>query len=382
MPYTPRLRKAVGEVRAALEQTGLERQSTAFARHGSHEPAQDAPLVLVACSGGRDSTALAAVTRTVCGMLGLRAGAVIVDHDLQSGSAEVAQAAASRCRSLGLNPVVIRRVDVNERGEGLEAAAREARYHALTDVARDMQATAVLLAHTMDDQAETVAMGLLRSRGIDAIAGMPSSFRRDGVMFVRPLLHLSREETTGICEDLALDYWDDPTNGESLEGELPRDYPLRSRVRHDLLPAVCRFAGADITRRLAQSAELARRDKDFLDQCADRALAESVVFADRAGTLKSSDQPGQSDSPAPLNRVMLTVDARKLAGEHPAIRQRVIAHALNRMGIETNAVQTMAIDRLIVDWHGQGPVHLSSGYSANRKKHVIRVCQDGAHANR
>lgn len=88
----------------------------------------------------------------------------------------------------------------------------------------------------MDDQAETVLIGLLRSRGVDALAGMPQVFTRSGATFARPLLTLTRAETTGICEDLGVEYWDDPTNGDAVDGELPNDYPLRSRVRHDLLP--------------------------------------------------------------------------------------------------------------------------------------------------
>ena len=79
---------------------------------------------------------------------------------------------------------------------------------------------------------------------------------------------------------------------------------------------------------------------------------------------------------------VLTIDARTLETEHPAIRARVIAHALERAGIAAGAAQVDAIGRLVTDWHGQGAVRLPRGYSANRKKHVIRVCQDGAHANR
>lgn len=362
MAYTARLRKAVGAVRAALATAGLERQSPEFARHGEHPAAPDAPLVLVACSGGRDSMALAAVSHIVCASLGLRCGAVIVDHDLQSGSAEVAKHTAERCERLGLTPVITRTVDVRESGEGLEAAAREARYQAIIETAGECGAAVVLLAHTMDDQAETVLIGLLRNTGIDATAGMPPHFTRDGVAFLRPLLSLTRADTTGICRDLGIAYWDDPTNGDGIDGELPANYPLRSRVRHDLLPAIARFAGRDVTRHLAESAALTQVDKDYLDSVAVRVAARVV---------------GGTDGDA-----VLRIDAARLGTEHPAIRRRVIERALQQADIRAGAAQVDAIDRLITDWHGQGPVHLPSGYSANRKKHVIRVCQDGAHANR
>jgi len=228
MAYSARLRKAVGAVRATLSAVELcDVQAPEFAQHGDHAVAADAPLVLVACSGGRDSMALAAVSHIVCTSMGVRCGAVIVDHGLQEGSEQVAGEAANRCRALGLGPVIVRNATVQARGEGLEAAARQARYNELCTAARESGAIAVLLAHTMDDQAETVLIGLLRSRGVDALAGMPQVFTRSGVTFALPLLTLTRAETTGICEDLGVEYWDDPTNGDAVDGELPNDYPLR-----------------------------------------------------------------------------------------------------------------------------------------------------------
>ena len=276
MAYSARLRKAVGAVRATLSAVELcDVQAPEFAQHGDHAVAADAPLVLVACSGGRDSMALAAVSHIVCTSMGVRCGVVIVDHGLQEGSEQVAGEAADRCRALGLGPVIVRNATVQARGEGLEAAARQARYNELCAAARESGAIAVLLAHTMDDQAETVLIGLLRSRGVDALAGMPQVFTRSGVTFARPLLTLTRDETTGLCEDLGVEYWDDPTNGDAVDGELPDDYPLRSRVRHDLLPAIERFAGFNVTRHFAESAQLARMDKEYLDQRSDEVMGEA-----------------------------------------------------------------------------------------------------------
>ena len=381
MAYSARLRKAVGSVRSTLNTFGLEVQSPEFRTHGDHEIPADAPLVLVACSGGRDSMALAAVARTVCASMGVRCGAVIIDHAMQAGSDHVARQTAERCRNMGLDPVHIRTVNVLQHGEGTEAAAREARYRALAAVARETRAAAILLAHTMDDQAETVLIGLLRSRGVDALAGMPASIRREGVAFLRPLLGLTRADTTGICADLGLAYWDDPTNGESVDGELSSDYPLRSRVRHDLLPAIARFAGSDVTRHFAQSARLARLDKEYLDQQADELLAAAVTMTmPDASPVPAAEVKTEDASKQPA--VGLTIDVRPLGQAHAAIRLRVIAHALTQAGISASSTQIEAIDRLITDWHGQGAVALSGEYSANRKKHVIRVCQDGTHANR
>lgn len=388
MAYSARLRKAVGAVRATLSAVELcDVQAPEFAQHGDHAVAADAPLVLVACSGGRDSMALAAVSHIVCTSMGVRCGAVIVDHGLQEGSELVAGEAANRCRALGLGPVIVRNATVQARGEGLEAAARQARYNELCAAACESGAIAVLLAHTMDDQAETVLIGLLRSRGVDALAGMPQVFTRSGVTFARPLLTLTRDETTGLCEDLGVEYWDDPTNGDAVDGELPDDYPLRSRVRHDLLPAIERFAGFNVTRHFAESAQLARMDKEYLDQRSDEVMGEAVTAVDRpaSSAAVSTDTPracAADDTNDSGHGIGLMIGVKRIAREPEAIRLRVIAHALSQAGVNASAAQIAAIDRLVVDWHGQGGVSLPRGYSANRKKHVIRVCQDGAHANR
>lgn len=226
MVYSSRLRKGIGELRAALESAGLGLQDARFARHGEHAPDVDAPLIMVSCSGGRDSMALAAVAAKTCASLGLRCGAIIIDHQLQQGSAGVARATADRCVALGLDPVRVRAIDVpDSRGIGVEAAAREARYHAIVDACSD--ASAVLLAHTKNDQAETVIIGLLRSAGLDAVCGMNGSFIRDGVRFLRPWLNVTREETTGICEDLRLAWWDDPTNGPDVGDSGGNEPPSR-----------------------------------------------------------------------------------------------------------------------------------------------------------
>lgn len=388
MAYSARLRKAVGAVRATLSAVELcDVQAPEFAQHGDHAVASDAPLVLVACSGGRDSMALAAVSHIVCTSMGVRCGVVIVDHGLQEGSEQVAGEAVDRCRALGLGPVIVRNATVQTRGEGLEAAARQARYNELCAAARESGAIAVLLAHTMDDQAETVLIGLLRSRGVDALAGMPQVFTRSGVTFARPLLTLTRDETTGLCEDLGVEYWDDPTNGDAVDGELPDDYPLRSRVRHDLLPAIERFAGFNVTRHFAESAQLARMDKEYLDQRSDEVMGEAVTAVDRpaSSAAVSTDTPracAADDTNDSGHGIGLMIGVKRIAREPEAIRLRVIAHALSQAGVNASAAQIAAIDRLVVDWHGQGGVSLPRGYSANRKKHVIRVCQDGAHANR
>ena len=370
MVYSAALRKGTGQLRMALRTVGLERQSELFREHGVHEPTPEAPLVLVACSGGRDSIALAAVAHIVCSSLGLRCGAAIVDHGINAHSAEVTAQTVAQCQSIGLSPVMSRRVSIGEvSGRGMEAAARETRYAALVDMAHAFDVPAqllndpvtVLLAHTRDDQAETVLIGLSRSSGLDAIVGMPKRVEHHGVQFLRPWLDLSRAETTSICRELNLQWWDDPTNGDAISAAQPLDssYPLRSRIRHDLMPALTRIVGHDPMPMLAAGAASARIDAEYLDSQAADLAANSLIVGDQSARL----------------------DVTQLESSHPALRRRVIVIALQAIDVPVAAKHVEAIDRMITDWHGQGAVHLPSDYSASRKGQVIEVCKDRAHAN-
>ena len=372
--YSPELKQAVGAVRSALSDAGLGLQSAEFSRHGAHRPDADAPLVLVACSGGRDSLALAAVGATVCASLGLRCGAAIIDHQLLDGSASVVANAARQCQGLGLDPVRVRRVMVRRTGAGGEADAREARYRGLAAVARELRAAVVLVAHTRDDQAETVLLGLLRSGGLEAVAGMPPTFMREGIRFLRPLLGMSRRQTTAICAGLRLKWWDDPTNGETApQGvKLTGEFPLRSKIRHDVLPYLTAFAQRDVAGLLARGAASARRDLEYLDRRAQAALGQALLPAAELRLGAGCEPVPESTAPAgppdvfdafanrcgPGRRKTAALDVTALEAWHPAIRLRVIAAVLRGLGVSAHATQIEDVDRLVSDWHGQGAVTL------------------------
>ena len=388
MAYSSDIRQAVGAVRQTLEAIGIGRQGERMRQHGKHEPDPHAPLVLVACSGGRDSLALASVAAMVCGMLGVRCGAVIVDHALIAGSATVAEHAAQQCRSFGMAPVEVRRVSGKNSCAGIEADARAARYRELLAVCRDLQGSAVLLAHTKDDQAETVMMGLLRTVGLDALAGMPMVRQIEGVTFARPLLELSRQQTTAICREQGIDWWDDPTNGTGSsadEGGLSTDLPLRSRIRNALLPYLGNLSETDVITHLSRSAVVAQRDKDYLDTQAAKVMEESVVLVDDLACHGSRhdghDNPVETQQSGDVTICRARLSVTRLAGEHAAIRTRVIARTLVRAGVSASSKQVDAIDALITDWHGQGAVALPSSHSAIRKGQVIHICHYGVHAN-
>ncbi|MFE2108638.1 tRNA lysidine(34) synthetase TilS [Kitasatospora sp. NPDC059463] len=305
-------------------------------RHPSGLPrtpaAPGSPLVLVAVSGGADSMALAIAAAFEAPKIGLRVGAVTVDHGLQPGSADRAAQVAGRLRELGLDPVEAVAVRVGREG-GPEAAARDARYAALDEAAERHAALAVLLGHTRDDQAETVLLGLARGSGSRSLAGMPAQKGR----YRRPLLELDRAATRQACSAQAIPVWDDPHNCDPAY--------TRSRVRHEVLPVLEKHLGGGVVEALARTARLFRDDADALDQWA--ALAERDL---RAG-----------DG---------ALDAGKLAELPPAVRRRVLRRAALRAGCPAGdlfARHLETIDLLVTGWRGQGPLHLPGGVEATRR---------------
>ncbi len=324
-------------------------------------------LVVVACSGGADSLALAAAAAFVAPRLRLRAGGVTVDHGLQPGSAERAAAVAARLAQLGLDPVrsVALTVTAPARAEGRlgsasdrgpeagpgsaagagpaipawagpEAAARVARYRALDAAASDYRAAAVLLGHTLDDQAETVLLGLARGSGGRSLAGMPA---RRGA-YRRPLLAVRRAATWAACAELGLEPWQDPHN---------RDFSYtRARVRHQVLPALETALGPGVAEALARTASQLRADAEYLD---DLAFAES-------GQLRRD-----CSDPAGLEAGWL----RELPA---AIRTRVLRDAAIMAGCPHGALTAHHIDRidaLVTGWRGQRWVDLPGGVRARRR---------------
>ena len=214
-------------------------------------------LVLVACSGGPDSVALAVALAHEAPRAGLRAGAVTVDHGLQPGSADRAAEVAAQLVDLGLAPVEVATATVGGSG-GPEGAARTARYLALDEAADRLGAAAVLLGHTRDDQAETVLLGLARGSGARSLAGMPPTRGR----YRRPLLDLPRDTVRKAAAGHPT--WADPHNDDPAFA--------RTRVRRELLPVLERELGPGVAAALARSADQLRADADALDDWAALAL--------------------------------------------------------------------------------------------------------------
>ncbi|GIM97544.1 tRNA lysidine(34) synthetase TilS [Paractinoplanes toevensis] len=298
-------------------------------------------LVLVACSGGADSLALAAAARFV----GASVGLVTVDHGLQEGSDRRALDVAAWAREAGFAPVEVATVSVAGLSGGPEAAARTARYSALSAVAARVGASAVLLGHTRDDQAETVLLALARGSGVRGLSGMP----REKGIFLRPLLDVGRADTRKACAALGLVPWEDPHNSDPAFA--------RSRVRGAALPALVEALGPAVVANLARSAEQIAADSSALDAMAAAALRQAYAASEH----ESGDE----------------LDISDLSGLVVAIRTRVLhawAKELGASGAALSHRHVAALDALVTDWHGQGEVHLPGGIRVARVRgQLVRV---------
>ena len=264
----------------------------------------------VALSGGPDSLALTAAAAAT-----LPTTALIVDHGLQPGSDAVARTARQQAITLGCVSALVLPVQVGWAG-GREAAARTARYQAL-DAARG--GAPVLLGHTLDDQAETVLLGLGRGSGPRSIAGMWAA----DPPWYRPLLAVRRAGTRAACAELGLAAWDDPHNHDHRF--------TRVRLREEVLPLLDDVLGGGVPEALARTAAALREDTDALDAMA----ADALASAETAGTLP-------------------VADIRPLPA---ALRRRVIRGWLRHGGAtDLTDGQLRGVDALVTSWRGQGGV--------------------------
>ncbi|WP_243231826.1 tRNA lysidine(34) synthetase TilS [Microbacterium sp. CIAB417] len=327
LPYrgdVPSLNPAIAEIRLAVR--------TALA------DLPDGATVMVALSGGADSLALTAATVFEARSRDMRVLSLTVDHQLQDGSDMIAATAAVAAEGIRVHDALQTKVDVRDRGDGLEAAARDARYAALRGIARAEKADAVLLGHTLDDQAETVLLGLARGSGATSLQGMsPVREDEDGLRWMRPLLGVRRETTRAFCAASDLDVWDDPHNAD--------DRFARARVRERVLPVLEAELGPGIAQALARTAEQLREDAEAFDEMIHETIEDIVEHAE-AG---------------------ISVSAAALAANPAALRNRIIRLVVDsEFGIGLTRTQTVEVARLVTDWTGQGPIDLPGCTAARR----------------
>jgi tRNA(Ile)-lysidine synthase len=314
----------------------MDRQGAVGQLHAAVQAFASAYLVAddpwcVALSGGPDSLALTAVAA------GLRpTTALIVDHGLQPDSAAVAETARTQAVGLGCVDAQVLCVQVGDPsgpGGGPEAAARAARYAALGAHRNGP----VLLAHTLDDQAETVLLGLGRGSGVRSIAGM----RPHDPPWCRPLLGVRRAVTHAACRELSLVAWRDPHNID------PRF--TRARLRQEVLPLLEEVLGGGVAAALARTATALREDTELIDMLAARALPDVVAESGLA--------------------------TERLAALPDPVRRRVIRGWLLAGGATgLTDKQIRGVDTLVTGWRGQGGVAVGS---ALRHQRLIAGRRDG-----
>jgi len=285
--------------------------------------------VLVAVSGGADSLALAAALVPEAKNLLVNLVGVTIDHQLQERSGEQAAKVLSQCSELGIEQVEIVKVEV-EILDGLEASARRARYGALESVAEKYNAKLIFLGHTLNDQAESVLLGLARGSGARSLSGMARCTGK----YCRPLLAITRAETLAACSENNLTPWIDPHNSDSQFA--------RVRVRTDALPKLEESIGPGITQALARSADLLRDDADALDGWVTQAAA-SLDLADL--------------------EISLLADLPK------AVRTRLLRKAIYAAGAPIGSItaeHVASVEALVTSWHGQGACSLPGGVKVSR----------------
>ena len=285
--------------------------------------------VLVAVSGGADSLALAAALVPEAKNLLINLVGVTIDHQLQNNSGEQATKVFTQLSELGIPEVEVIKVDV-ELVDGLEASARRARYAALDGVAEKYNAKLVFLGHTLNDQAESVLLGLARGSGARSLSGRARCTGK----YCRPLLEITRLETLAACAENNLTPWVDPHNSDSSFA--------RVRVRTDALPKLEESIGPGITEALARSADLLRDDADALDGWAAQ-VAANLDLAD--------------------------LEITALADLPKAVRTRLLRKAIYAAGAPAGSItadHVAAVEAFVTSWHGQGACSLPGGVKVSR----------------
>ena len=295
--------------------------------------------VLVGCSGGADSLALVWTTLVVGKRLELKVGAIIVDHQLIPESNDVALNAKKQCEELGIQEVIIKKVNVEHNHEGLEAAARIARYEAFENVLHETNAQAILLAHTQDDQAETVLMRLTRGSGAKSLSGMAQVSGK----YLRPFLHLRKKLVHDSLDLIGLKAWQDPANTDHQF--------LRVKVRHELMPKIVEVLGESAISSLDKTSQLLRLDNQALEELAQQ-------FFESQKDVKTNG-----------------LEISELEKLPEAIRTRVLRIFAIASGVHPGPFSfehIEAIDALVKNWHGQGNVDLPGFIQATRVDGSLR----------
>ena len=285
--------------------------------------------ILIAVSGGADSLALASALYLESKDLLLNLIPIVIDHGLQDGSSDIAKQTVQALTRIGLAKAEIHRVEV-EITDGLESSARRARYAAFDRALSEHNSRSIFLGHTLNDQAETVLLGLARGSGTRSLSGMAS--RSSDNRYLRPLLGVKRTTTVEACREQGIEYWSDPHNDNAEF--------TRVRVRKNILPLLESELGPGVAEALARSAKILRQDADALDEIAsDYRMSHPELIADELALLPA------------------------------AVRARVLRQAIYEAGAPIGSITAdhlAPVEALVTSWRGQGEASLPGGVKVSR----------------
>jgi len=313
----------------------LERVTATVRQHELLLPGES---VMVAVSGGPDSTCLLHALVELRRLLRIDLDVFHFDHGLRPGSAEDARYVRRAAERLRLPFHLARATTRPERGASVEDWARRARYAALALAMREVGASKGATGHTIDDQAETVLLALVRGGGLDALAGIWPE--QGGI--VRPLLGVTRAEVEAFCRAKRLRPRIDPTNRDTRL--------LRNAIRIEVLPTLERAAGREVRATLARTARLLRRDAELLRRLATEATVELVEETHKG----------------------VRLPAAALATLPAAVGARVVRDAAYRCGVVPTAEDVEAILDLARGGTGRRR-GLAGGSTARRDRGYVSI---------
>jgi len=304
--------------------------------------------LVVAASGGPDSTALVHGLAALRHEFGLTLHTAHLDHRLRADAREDAAFVTAMSRAIGVEhhqDSADPRTAAGREGWSLEDASRRLRYEFLVRVARAAGSPVVATGHTLDDQAETVLMRLLRGSGLDGLGGIPPVRHSDGIRIIRPLIETTRADIEAFLEETGMAWREDATN---------RDLRiLRNRIRLVLLPALEGY-NPDVRHALARVASLLRDEAEAIEAIGAPQIAETLAGG-----------PG-------IVRVMVDPFARLPA----ALQRRALREAVIRVRGNLHAVRFVHIEegrRLVLEGQVGSWLSLPGGVRIVRQSDTAKI---------
>ncbi|MEY3696352.1 MAG: hypothetical protein RJA41_2 [Actinomycetota bacterium] len=295
--------------------------------------------IILAVSGGPDSIAMAAICSELQDEFSIEFHAVNINHQLQANSADWSEKTVSICKQLGFENSVSLTIEVDEKsGLGLEASAREARYKALRNYAKEINARAIMLAHTMDDQAETVLIRISRGSSARSLAGM-AHITND---LWRPLLDIERGKLHNALKSYGITAISDPHNFD-------RQF-TRVKIRLDVIPALISALGQNVVAGLARTARMSRMDAEALEEIASKIYPKLLLE----------------------NELLIG----ELISQPMAIQTRVVHHWLLSRGVPANSLNSdhvFAVCRMAAEPQVKGPIKVAGGVEVQKASGRLRT---------